>query len=174
MGFGMLVAIYLSLGLVRFVRICSVSLMTLWDTSVRTNFTLSSVTHITGPTCDVIWKNIPSCKDCQQNKSCTMKAAGLLHPLPVPDSCGSSVAMDFVGPLKPDQGFDCILTITDRLGADIQIIPTQTNISTKELAVLFFNHWFCENGLLHEIISDQDKLFVSVLDSIDYSMRSET
>jgi hypothetical protein len=69
--------------------------------------------------------------------------------------------MDFIGPLKPDEGFDAILTITDRLGADIRIIPTQINICAEDLAVLFFNHWFCENGLPSEIISNRDKLFVS-------------
>jgi hypothetical protein len=104
---------------------------------------------------------IPSYENCQQNKSSTTKAAGLLHPLLIPDSHGSSVAIDFVRPLKPDQSFDCIVTIIDHLSTDIQIIPTQTNISAEELAVLFFNHWFCENGLSDEIISDEDKLFVS-------------
>ena len=57
-----------------------------------------------------------------------MKAPGPLHPLPVPDGRGTSVAMDFVGPLKPDNSFNCILTITDRLGADICIIPTRIDI----------------------------------------------
>ena len=47
--------------------------------------------------------------------------------------------MDFVGPLKPNQGYNAILTmtITDCLGADIWIIPTQINISTEDLAVIF-------------------------------------
>jgi hypothetical protein len=69
--------------------------------------------------------------------------------------------MDFIGPLRPDAGYDCILTITDRLGADIRIIPTRMDISAEDLAVLFFDHWFCENGLPLEIVSDRDKLFVS-------------
>jgi hypothetical protein len=69
--------------------------------------------------------------------------------------------MDFIGPLKPDRGYNCILTITDRLGADIRIIPTQIDISAEDLAILFFDHWFCENGLPNEIVSDRDKLFVS-------------
>jgi hypothetical protein len=63
--------------------------------------------------CDLEKAYIPSCQDCQRNKSRTTKAPGPLHPLPVLDGRGSSVAMDFVRPLKPDQGFDCILTITD-------------------------------------------------------------
>ena len=72
--------------------------------------------------------------------------------------------MDFIRLLPPDGGRDCILTITDCLGADIQIVPTHMDCdghSSKDLAMLFFNHWFCENGLPTKIVSDWDKLFVS-------------
>lgn len=34
-------------------------------------------------------------------------------------------------------------------------------ISAKDFAQLFFDHYFCKNGLLTEIMSDHDKLFVS-------------
>ena len=104
---------------------------------------------------------IPSCVDCQRNKSPTTKPPGPLHPLPVPDECSQSIAMDFVGPLKEDLGFNCILLITDQLGADIRIIPTRTDISTENLAVLFFDHWYCENGLPLNIVCDCNKLFIS-------------
>lgn len=63
-----------------------------------------------------------------------------LHPLPVPQGCGDCVAIDFVGPLLEDGGFNCIVAITDRLGADIRIIPTCTNISAEEFAAIFFQH----------------------------------
>jgi len=69
--------------------------------------------------------------------------------------------MDFIGPLPLDEGHDCILTITDRLGADIRIIPTSINLSARKLAILFFDHWYCENGLPLNIVSDRDKLFMS-------------
>ena len=72
---------------------------------------------------------------------------GPLHPLPIPDDQGNSVTLDFIGPLPLDEGFDCILTMTDRLGSDIRIVPTKTNITTEDLAVIFFNNWYCENGL---------------------------
>ena len=68
--------------------------------------------------------------------------------------------MDFMGPLKEDSGFNCISSITGRLGTNIRIIPTQTDISADNLATLFFNHWYCENGLPLDIISDRDKLFM--------------
>jgi len=68
--------------------------------------------------------------------------------------------MDFVGPLPTDEGYNCILTMTDRLGADICIILTHCNITAEDLAILFFNHWYCENGLPLNIVSDRDKLFI--------------
>src|SRR5229473_6657522 len=67
---------------------------------------------------------IPACLDCQRNKSATTRPVGPLHPLKVPDSRCQSIAMDFIGPLPIDNGYDCILTITDHLGSDIRIIPT--------------------------------------------------
>src|ERR1700692_4297243 len=69
--------------------------------------------------------------------------------------------MDFIGPLPLDENFNCILSMTDQLGSDIHIIPTHLDITAKDLAVIFFDHWYCENGLPKDIISDCDKLFVS-------------
>jgi hypothetical protein len=104
---------------------------------------------------------VPSCVDCQWNKSRTKKVPGPLHPLPVPESQGDSVAIDFIGPLPVDEGFNCIVTMTDRLGSDVRIMPTRLDISAEDFAHVFFNNWYCENGLPLEIISDRDKLFVS-------------
>jgi hypothetical protein len=36
--------------------------------------------------------------------------------LPVPDGWGDSIAIDFVEPLPEDEGYNEIITITDRLG----------------------------------------------------------
>ncbi|KAJ3575561.1 hypothetical protein NP233_g1018 [Leucocoprinus birnbaumii] len=105
--------------------------------------------------------HIPGCEDCQKNKAPTSKPVGPLHPLPVPDGRFKSIAMDFVGPLPEENGCDQILTITDRLGADVRLIPCKKGIKASELAELFFNHWYCENGLPEDIVSDRDVLFLS-------------
>jgi len=110
---------------------------------------------------DLEEKYIPGCQECQQNKASTMKPVGPLHLLKVPDGRCESIAMDFIGPLPEDNGSDCILMITDRLGSDIQIIPTRTDITAEELAIVFIDNWYCENGLPLAIISDQDKLFMA-------------
>lgn len=104
---------------------------------------------------------IPSCPDCQRNKSPTTRPAGPLHPLPVPDARGDSVAVDFVGPLPEDEGYDMLVTMTDRLNSDIRLVPCRSNISAERFAHLFFDHWYCENGLPLEIVSDRDKIFIS-------------
>jgi hypothetical protein len=69
--------------------------------------------------------------------------------------------INFVGPCPQDDGFDCIVTITDRLGLDIRIVPTHSNISAECFAAQFFDLWYCENGLPLNIVSDRDKIFVS-------------
>ena len=104
---------------------------------------------------------VPGCDVCQRNKGTTKHRPGPLHPLPVPDERGNSVAIDFIGPLPIDEGYNCIITITDILGSDVRLIPTTTDISAEEFAGLFFDQWYCENGLPLEIISDHDKLFIS-------------
>lgn len=53
------------------------------------------------------------------------------------------------------------MTITDRLGADIRLVPCHMNMNAKEIANLFFDHWYCENGLPLSIVSDRDKVFTS-------------
>ena len=78
----------------------------------------------------------------------------------MPDGCGESVAIDFVGQLPKDEGFDCIATMTCHLGSNICLIPCRTDISTEDFATLFFVHWYCKNGLPTDIISNCDKLFV--------------
>jgi len=60
-----------------------------------------------------------------------------------------------------DEGFDSTVTITDRLGADIRIAATHSDITAERFAAQFFDLWYCENGLPLDIVSDRDKLFVS-------------
>ena len=104
---------------------------------------------------------VASCPECQHNKSSMVKPIGPLHPLPIPDQQGDSVAIDFIGPLPEDDRNNCIITFTDHLGSNIQLAATQTDITADQLAYLFFDKWYCENGLPSDIISDRDKLFIS-------------
>jgi hypothetical protein len=69
--------------------------------------------------------------------------------------------MDFIGPLLPDNGCDTIITFTDCLNSDIRLITSHSDLTAEELAVIFFDEWYCENGLPLNIVSDRDKLFTS-------------
>ena len=60
-----------------------------------------------------------------------------------------------------DMGFDTIITFTDCLGSNIQIMPSHSSLAAKQLADIFFDRWYCENGLLLDIFSDRNKLFMS-------------
>ena len=104
---------------------------------------------------------IPACVDCQCNKSNTTKPIGPLHPLPVPDDCCDSVAIDFRGPLPADEGYNSLVMFTDWLGSEIWIVPTTTTLTAEQFTHLFFWHWYCKNGLPLKIISDRDKIFLS-------------
>ncbi|KAJ2928059.1 hypothetical protein H1R20_g9033, partial [Candolleomyces eurysporus] len=105
---------------------------------------------------------IAGCEACQRNKSPTVRPSGPLHSLPVPDSRFASIAIDFVGPLPVDKGFDFVVTMTDCLRADIKLVPCKSTITAPEFAEIFFDNWYCDNGLPLEIVSDRDKLFTSL------------
>ena len=104
---------------------------------------------------------IASCPDFQHNKSSTVKPYGPLHPLPIPNQRGDSVAISFIGPLPEDNNKNCIVTFTDHLGSDVQLVPMRTDITDEDLTIIFFDKWYCENGLPSAIVSDRDKLFIS-------------
>ena len=122
--------------------------------------------------CDLENAYIPSCTECQQNKNCTYKPTSPLHPLPVLDDHFDTVALDFIGPLPEEHGKDTILTITDLLGADIHIIATHSTDTAAQVAMVLFNEWYCENGLMLHLISDWDPLFTAELWTALYKLTS--
>jgi hypothetical protein len=71
------------------------------------------------------------------------------------------VAIDFVGLLPEEQGYDHILTMTDQSGADIRLVACKKSLTARELANIFFDNWLCENGLPKGIVSNRDVLFLS-------------
>lgn len=106
---------------------------------------------------------IPACAECQRNKDRTSKPAGPLHPLPIPDARFDVVGIDFIGPLPEEDGKDTIMTMTDLLGADVRLAATRSTATAADIALVLFNEWYCENGLMLQIVSDRDKLFISEL-----------
>jgi len=66
-------------------------------------------------------KFVAACQVCQQNKSQTLKLAGLLQPLPKP--CVGNI--DFIVGLPKAKGADTIMVIVDRLISSVCLIHTQ-------------------------------------------------
>ncbi|SGY16095.1 BQ5605_C012g06756 [Microbotryum silenes-dioicae] len=91
----------------------------------------------------------------------TTGALGVSHALAVPDGLMQEVALDFVGPLPKSQGFDMLLTITDRLSGYTRLIPSLAADTAKDIAERFHVGWHRFFGPPTRIVSDRDKLFTS-------------
>ncbi len=104
---------------------------------------------------------VTQCDSCQRNKSSRQATAGLLQPLPVPDSPWQSVSMDFIVALPKSDQYDAIVTFTDRMTKMLVAVPTSTNLTAPQTAEIFFRHIFCQHGMPTELVSDRDPRFSS-------------
>ncbi|SGY96055.1 BQ5605_C036g11538 [Microbotryum silenes-dioicae] len=73
----------------------------------------------------------------------------------------ADIAIDFVGPLPANKGFDRVLTITDRLLGYVRLLPAREADTAAEVAARFHEGWHRLFGLPQSIVSDRDKLFTS-------------
>ncbi|SGY45138.1 BQ5605_C001g00251 [Microbotryum silenes-dioicae] len=104
---------------------------------------------------------VQQCDSCQRTKARTTRIAGKLHSLPVPTRPMADIAIDFVGPLPANKGFDRVLTITDRLSGYVRLLPACEADTAAEVAARFHEGWHRLFGLPQSIVSDRDKLFTS-------------
>ncbi|GAA5908929.1 hypothetical protein JCM5296_006825, partial [Sporobolomyces johnsonii] len=126
----------------------------------KTALALSASFYWPGLTRDVL-RYVQSCDGCQRFKARTTRRTGELHPLPVPLKAFSDVALDFVGPLPVSEGYDMLLTMTDRLTGYSRLLPCRSKDGAKEIAERVFRGWYCLFGLPERLVSDRDKLFTS-------------
>ena len=122
------------------------------------------------------------CSVCQQCKNVTFRPAGLLQPLPVPDTIGSSISMDFVTKLpRTARGHTGFLTVVDRLSKYVVLVPIRTRVDHSQALArdsndydssgdipaaevtfqLVFDHWVKHFGVPQSIVSDRDTQFMS-------------
>jgi hypothetical protein len=78
-----------------------------------------------------------------------------------------SIALDFIVKLLPLKEaligvtYNSILVVTDRLIKYAYFIPYKEGLTTEELVYIFNRNIIVNYGILEEIISDRDKLFIS-------------
>ena len=101
-----------------------------------------------------------SCGVCAANKSSNALPAGLLKPLPIPDSPWDSVGIDFVGPLPMSkEGHDYILVLIDRLTKMLKLRACNTSITASQTGRLLVEMLLDVGKLPSSIVSDRDVRF---------------
>jgi len=109
-----------------------------------------------------IRKHVQECDACQRTKPSTQKPSGELQPLPIPERPWKSIGMDLLGPVPESKnGHDMILIVVDRLTKMAHFIPTNSDVTSKQLADLFLQYIFRHHGLPDNIVSDRDPKFTS-------------
>lgn len=105
---------------------------------------------------------IRSCDACQTSKPSGQPPFGLQQPLPVPTRPWESVSMDLITQLPHStDGFDAIVVFVDRLTKMVHFVPSHSNVSSVQIARLFFDNVFRLHGLPTNIVSDRDGRFLS-------------
>ena len=98
---------------------------------------------------------IKNCHTCQTMKNRNQKPHGTLKPIdPVPRFWGI-VTTDLITGLPPCQGFDSIITFTDKRGKMKHVAPTVTTLDSKGFAKLFLDNVWKRHGTADKIISDR-------------------
>ena len=104
---------------------------------------------------------VRNCEVCQEYKVSTQAPAGLLQPLPVPDSVWSDISMDFIEGLPKSQQFDTIFVVVDRFTKYSHFISMRHPYTAETVAAVFVREIVRLHGFPTFIVSDRDIKFVS-------------
>ena len=103
---------------------------------------------------------VKTCDSCQRNKHLTVKPAGLLQPLQIPDRRWEHVTMDLITHLpKTPRGHDAIMVFVDKLSKYVRFAPTTTDVHSTGAAFLFLDKVVSLFGLPKKLITDRDPRF---------------
>jgi len=103
---------------------------------------------------------VRTCDSCQRNKHLTVKPAGLLQPLQIPDRRWECVTMDLITQLpKTGRGHDAIMVFVDKLSKYVRFAPTHTHVTSTGAAFLFLDKVVSLFGLPKKLVTDRDPKF---------------
>ena len=80
---------------------------------------------------------------------------GLLKPLEVPIRWWLSVFLDLITGLPPSNGHDSLLVVVGCLSKMSHYIPTSTDVNSKGIPQLYFDHIFQLHGIPDSVVSDR-------------------
>ncbi|GJV37156.1 retrotransposon-related protein [Tanacetum coccineum] len=117
---------------------------------------------------------VRKCDVCQRNKPNLEAYPGALQPLPIPTRVWQDVSMDFVDGLPTSQGKTIILVIVDRLTKYAHFMALSHPYTAMQVAQLFLDHVYKLHGMPKTIVSDRDKVFLSLFwKSLFKSLKTE-
>ncbi|KAG8489288.1 hypothetical protein CXB51_017334 [Gossypium anomalum] len=119
---------------------------------------------------DFFWKGmklatsefVQHCLVCQRHKWKNLQPAGLLQPLPIPQHIWADISIDFVEGLPKVKGKSVLMVVVDRLSKYAHFLPLSHLFTAISVATVFFAEAFRLHGLPESIISDRDKIFLSL------------
>jgi Integrase zinc binding domain/RNase H-like domain found in reverse transcriptase len=83
-----------------------------------------------------------TCQTCRRSKPSNQKPYGLLNPSDIPGYLWESIGIDFVGPMPESSNcngsFDSITIIICLLTSMVQLVPSRTNYTARQLGELIF------------------------------------
>jgi hypothetical protein len=107
-------------------------------------------------------KMVAECDICQRNKSDLAAYPGLMQPLPIPDKVWNDISMDFIEQLPKSQGRSVIMVVVDRLSKYSHFIALSHPYTASSVATAFMDNVYKLHGLLATIVSDRDRVFLSL------------
>ncbi|XP_071740878.1 uncharacterized protein [Rutidosis leptorrhynchoides] len=100
---------------------------------------------------------VQACDTCQHYKSSSLAPAGLLQPLPIPNSVWEDPSVDFISGLPKSKGYDVILVVVDRLSKYFHFIHLKHPLTARSLADIFVKEAASFVSAQHTIPNQMDK-----------------